>query len=125
MKTAAHRLGEHREPTTRSRRAEQELSVFIELGKTLTSTLDIREVLKVVMSKVSELVAPRSWALLLVDERTGDLRHEIAVGRPAVALKRRRVRLGEGIEGWVAREGKPLLVNGRTDSPARSARTDA
>jgi diguanylate cyclase (GGDEF)-like protein len=106
---------EHREASTRSRRAEQELSVFIELGKTLTSTLDIREVLKVVMSKVSELVAPRSWSLLLVDEATGQLHNEITVGRPGGGAKRRRVRLGEGIEGWVAREGKPLLVNGRTD----------
>jgi len=115
MKTATHSVMEHREHSSRSRRAEQELTVFIELGKTLTSTLDINEVLKVVMSKVSELVAPRSWSLLLVDESRGDLFHEIAVGRPAVAVKRRRVRLGEGIEGWVAREGRPLLVNGRTD----------
>ena len=115
MKTAAHSLVDRREQGPRSRRAEQELSVFIELGKTLTSTLDIKEVLKVVMSKVSELVAPRSWSLHLVDETTGHLHSEIAVGRPAVAVKRRRLRPGEGIEGWVAREGKPLLVNGRTD----------
>ena len=115
MKTAAQSRMDHREQPSRSRRAEQELSVFVELGKTLTSTLDIKEVLKVVMSKVSELVAPRSWALLLVEETTGDLVYEVVVGRPATALKRRRVRPGEGIEGWVAREGKPLLVNGRTD----------
>ena len=115
MKSAAHTPPEQRESPARSRRATQELSVFIELGKTLTSTLDIKEVLKVVMSKVSGLVAPRSWSLLLVDENSGDLFYEVAVGHPAATVRRKRVRLGDGIEGWVAREGKSLLVNGRTD----------
>jgi diguanylate cyclase (GGDEF)-like protein len=104
-----------REKEARSRRTAHELAIFIELGKTLTSTLDIKEVLKVVMSKVSELMNPRSWSLLLADENTGELTYEVAIGRSAAALKRRRIRPGEGVEGWVAREGKPLLVNGRAD----------
>ncbi len=92
-----------------------ELSVFMEISKTLTSTLDVKEVLKVVMSKVSELLEPRSWSLMLLDEETEDLFVEIVVGRPAGAAKRRRIPLGEGIEGWVALQGRPVLANGQSD----------
>ncbi len=100
-----------------------ELSVFIEVGKTITSSLDIKEVLKVMMSKVSELLQPKTWSVLLLDEANDELFVEIVVGRPSAKLKDRRISLGEGVEGWVARAGKPLLVNSQADLARLGIRT--
>src|ERR1700733_1865581 len=86
-------------------RTVEELAAFNEIGKALTSTLDIREVLKMIMQKVSEILRPENWSLLLVDERTGELYFEAAVGDGADKIRDLRIKMGEGIAGWVALEG--------------------
>ena len=57
-----------------------ELSTFTEIGKALTSSLDLKEILHVVMEKISHLLHPKNWSLLLLDEEKNELRFEIAVG---------------------------------------------
>ncbi|MBW1810152.1 MAG: sensor domain-containing diguanylate cyclase [Deltaproteobacteria bacterium] len=91
-------------------RTVEELRAFNSIGKTLTSTLDIREVLAIIMQKISELMKPHNWSLLLLDEKSSELYFEIAVGQGADKLKELRLAVGEGVAGWVAKEGKPVLV---------------
>jgi diguanylate cyclase (GGDEF)-like protein len=91
------------------KRTVDELQAFNELGKTITSTLDIKEVLKITMQKISELLKPDSWALLMVDEKTQELVFEIVVGRETDLFHRRRMPLSEGIPGFIARERKNVL----------------
>ncbi len=87
-----------------------QITTFNEIGKALTSSLDLKEVLGIVMDKISELLQPKNWSLLLLDEERGDLRFEIVVGPGAEKIKDLRLKLGEGVAGWVAREKQPLLV---------------
>ncbi|RME21157.1 MAG: hypothetical protein D6806_15160, partial [Deltaproteobacteria bacterium] len=68
-------------------RTVEELRVFNEIGKALTSSLDIREVLSTIMQKISELLKPHNWSLLLLDDKTNELVFEVAVGRGADKLK--------------------------------------
>ncbi|HUB09189.1 MAG TPA: sensor domain-containing diguanylate cyclase [Myxococcales bacterium] len=106
------------------KRTVDELAAFNEIGKTLTSTLDIREVMRIIMQKVSELLKPQNWSLLLVDEKKNELYFEIAVGEGAEKIKGLRIQLGEGIAGWVAREGVPVTVTDVRQDPRFSARFD-
>jgi len=52
-------------------RTVDELAVLNEIGKALTSSLDIGEVMHVILAKVSELLKPSNWSLLLKDHGTG------------------------------------------------------
>ena len=88
----------------------KELTTFSDLGKAITSTLDLKEILKIVMEKISELLQPKNWSLLLVDDEKNELYFEIVVGEGADKIKNIRLKIGEGIAGWVAREGAPLLI---------------
>jgi len=88
----------------------KQLETFNEIGKALTSTLNLKGVLRVVMEKISQLIQPRNWSLLLVDDEKDELYFEIAVGEGVDRIKNVRLRIGEGIAGWVAKEGIPLLV---------------
>jgi diguanylate cyclase (GGDEF)-like protein len=45
-----------------------------------------------------------------VDDASGELYYAIAVGENAESLKGLRVPLGEGVAGWVAATGNPLIV---------------
>lgn len=87
-----------------------QLATFTEIGKALTSSLDLKEILARVMEKISQLLQPKNWSLLLLDEETNELRFEIVVGPGSEKLKDLRLKVGEGVAGWVAREMKPLLV---------------
>lgn len=105
------------------KRKIEELSVFNEIGKTLTSTLDIKEILNIIMLKISELLKPDNWALLLLDEEKGDLYFEIAVGEKADKVKDLRINIGEGIAGWVADNGEKLIIRdvGKDERFSKSA----
>ncbi|MBI4441975.1 MAG: diguanylate cyclase [Acidobacteria bacterium] len=102
----------------------KELSVFHEVGKALTSTLDLNEVLQTIMEKISSFFRPDTWSLLLVNEETGDMHFEIAIGQGAEALKSVHLKRGEGIAGWVALHGEPLVVPNVMDDPRFAPRLD-
>ena len=102
----------------------RELSVFHEVGKALTSTLDLSQVLDTIMEKISSFFRPDTWSLLLADEETGELHFEIAIGTAAESLKNVRLKPGEGIAGWVVEHGQPLVVPNVAADPRFAPRLD-
>src|SRR5438477_12670333 len=88
-------------------RTVDELAVLNEIGKALTSSLDIREVMHLILAKVSELLNPRNWSLLLRDQQTGELYFKPAVGAGSQMLMHLRLQRGEGIPRWVADHHAP------------------
>jgi diguanylate cyclase (GGDEF)-like protein len=107
------------------KRTVEQLAAFNEIAKVLTSTLETREVLSLVMQKVSAVLKPANWSLLLLDEATGTLYFEIAVGNGAEKLRHLRVRPGEGIAGQVFVTGQPRRVDDVRTAPDFSPRFDA
>ncbi len=87
-----------------------EVAVFHELGKALTSSLQLDQVLRTIMEKIDEFLRPDTWSLLLVDETKQELYFELAVGKGAQALKDVRIKMGQGIAGWVAQQDKAVIV---------------
>jgi diguanylate cyclase (GGDEF)-like protein len=98
------------EEVTELRQQVERLSLFHEVGKALFSTLDLQKILQTVMEKISDLLQPDTWSLLMVDEKAQELYFEIAIGQGAEKLKDVRLKLGEGIAGWVAEHGEPVLL---------------
>ncbi len=88
----------------------QELTIFHEVAKALTSSLNLDSILQTIMEKVAEYFRPDTWSLLMVDEDSDEMYFAIAVGDAAGALKNVRLKVGEGIAGWVARNGESLIV---------------
>lgn len=91
-------------------RRNAELASLLEIGKTLTSSLELRDVLKGIMAHLERLLQPKIWSLLLKDEDTNELTFEIAVSPVSDELKGMRLKPGEGIAGWVALHGEELLI---------------
>src|SRR4030042_6411150 len=99
----------HEEMAELKRQIER-LTVFHEIGKALASTIDLQKILQTVMEKISDHLQPDTWSLLMIDEATHELYFEIAIGAGADKLKDVRLKMGEGIAGWVAQHGEPVLV---------------
>jgi diguanylate cyclase (GGDEF)-like protein len=87
-----------------------EVAVFQELGKALTSSLQLDQVLRTIMEKIDEFLRPDNWSLLLLDQEKQELYFELAVGKASQALKDVRVKVGQGIAGWVAEHGETVVV---------------
>lgn len=87
-----------------------EVSVFHELGKALTSSLQLDQVLRTIMEKINEVLRPDTWSLLLMDLEKDELYFQIATGKGAEALKDVRIKIGQGLAGWVAKTGQAVVV---------------
>ena len=91
-------------------RQAQELHIFHDVAKALTSSLDLDSILQTIMEKMAEHFRPDTWSLLMVDEEKNELYFAIAVGTASEALKDVRLKVGEGIAGHVAKYGEKLIV---------------
>src|ERR1700727_1008032 len=98
------------EAGTQLTRQSQELTIFHDVAKALTSSLDLDSILQTIMEKMGEYFRPDTWSLLMVDEERNELYFAVAVGDAAEALKNVRLKVGEGIAGWVAKHGEQLIV---------------
>src|SRR3954449_8618048 len=98
------------EAGTQLTRHSQELRIFHDVAKALTSSLDLDSILQTIMEKMAEYFQPDTWSLLMVDEQKNELYFAIAVGSAAEALKNVRLKVGEGIAGHVAKYGEKLVV---------------
>ncbi|HEY3423811.1 MAG TPA: sensor domain-containing diguanylate cyclase [Negativicutes bacterium] len=105
-------------------RRNNEIASMIEIGKALTSSQEMREVLESIMKQVDRLIKPKAWSLLLVDEATGDLTFEIVVSPVSEHLLGIRLPRGKGIAGWVAVNGKPLLIPDVTEDDRFASHID-
>jgi len=68
------------------KRQVQELSIFHDVAKALTSSLDLDSILQTIMEKMAEYFRPDTWSLLMIDEKHDELYFAIAVGDAAEAL---------------------------------------
>jgi diguanylate cyclase (GGDEF)-like protein len=105
-------------------RQGQELEIFHGVAKALTSSLDLDSILQTIMEKMAEYFRPDTWSLLMVDEDKNELYFAIAVGTAAEALKNVRLKVGEGIAGWVAKHGERLIVPDVMTDPRFAKRID-
>lgn len=103
---------------------KKKINIFNEIGKTLTSSLTIKEVLEKILGKVAEYFSPENWSLLLVDEEKQELYFEIIVGEVADKIKDIRLKIGEGVAGWVAKTGRPLIVPSVKNEPLFNKKVD-
>lgn len=108
------------------RRTQTELATFNEIGRTITSSLDIEQVLASIMDRVSALLKPKNWSLLLLDEKSQELFFQVFVGdkKTEQKIKGLRLKLGEGIAGWVAKEKEPVWVDDVYRDPRFSPKVD-
>ncbi len=103
---------------------KRQAEIFCNIGTVITSSLNPKEVFKRVMKIIGDYFSPRNWSLLLMEENTGRLRFEIAMGGNASKLKKIYIENGEGIVGWVCQNGKPVVVEDAQNDPRFSPRMD-
>lgn len=87
-----------------------DLLVFHQLTRSLTSSFDLDAILHAILEQMERVVQAELWALLMLDEATQELYYAIAAGGEQAKLRDLRVKVGEGVAGWVIEHGETLII---------------
>ena len=87
-----------------------DLLMFHQVARSLTTSFNLDTILRTIIEHMERFVEADLWTLLMLDERRKDLYYAIAAGGEEAALKNLRVKVGEGVAGWVAAHGETLIV---------------
>jgi signal transduction histidine kinase/putative methionine-R-sulfoxide reductase with GAF domain len=88
-------------------RSERIARALREVGVALGTTLDLDDLLELILGRLTELLDSDRATLYLVDEAKGDLVSRVMVGSKVRSI---RVKIGHGIAGLVAKTGTPIRV---------------
>ena len=103
----------------------ERLLACIEFSKALVSVYDMESLLTTILERINGLIPAANWSLLLLDPPTNELYFAVAVGVDPEPVKVVRLKLGEGIAGTVAQEGKPIFVQDVRHDQRFSSRVDS
>lgn len=93
------------------------LSTLFELGREVSSVLDVGELLPKIPELIARLTTFTVFSVYLLDESRQELRIAYAVGYPDDVVRNFRLRLGQGIVGNAVQDGVPILVNDVDEDP--------
>ena len=88
----------------------QELKSLNEIGQAITSTLDLQKTLTFVTDHATRLMDTAAASVVLRDDETQEIWFAAASGEGAEVVIGVRMALGQGIAGWVADKGEPVIV---------------
>lgn len=91
-------------------RLTKELSALRLIISEINSTLELDKVLDLIIQKAVQIVEAERESLMLFDHKTEELYIKSSIGLSKKTVSTVRIAPGEGIAGWVFKEGKPLLV---------------
>lgn len=104
-------------PAPEDRILLDDLLVFHRLARSLTSSFDLDAILRTILEHMERFIEADMWTLLMLDEDRQELYYAIAAGSEEAALRDLRVKLGEGVAGWVVEHGETLIVPEAEDDP--------
>src|SRR6478609_8538773 len=97
--------------------ADQELAILTHIGSILSSTLELRDAFGKVMQIISDKLDMHRGTLVLLDESTGRLRTEAAIGLGPDEIERAKYAVGEGITGSVVATGRARVIRDLRNEP--------
>ncbi len=106
--------GDYRPPSpipakTQVRVEPLQTEFLVRLADALNTTLDLQTLMKRTADMVRAVIDYRIFAILLLNDRTNELRMRFQIGHTPEA-ERMRIRMGKGIVGQAAQTREPVLV---------------
>jgi sigma-B regulation protein RsbU (phosphoserine phosphatase) len=91
--------------------------LLLEVADVVNTTLDLETTLRRVAELVRKVIDYEIFAILLLNDRTQELRFRFQLGYPKEFAERARVKVGEGVTGRAAQLREPVLVDDVTKEP--------
>lgn len=100
------------------------MSALMEASIIINSTRNLEQLLRIIMQSAEKVMMAEASSVFLIDSEKNELYFEIATGPKEEEVKKIRLKMGEGIAGWVAYTGESLLVPDVSQDPRFARRVD-
>jgi PAS domain S-box-containing protein len=95
----------------------QELVVLNEISQAITASLDLQETLTLITDHTTQLLNVAATSVFLCDQDHKVLRFMAGSSTDAAFVVGKELPMGQGIAGWVAQHGEPVLVTDTSQDP--------
>lgn len=102
----------------------EKLGTAIEISSIVHSTLNLSEVLKLIMKYVNRVTDSVASTMMLLDDETRELVFSVPTGPKEESLIDIRIPTDKGIAGWVVEHEEPVLVPDVREDPRFSQEID-
>lgn len=102
----------------------EKLGIAVEISSIVHSTLNLSEVLKLIMKYVNRVTDSVASTMMLLDDETRELVFSVPTGPKEESLIDIRIPTDKGIAGWVVEHEEPVLVPDVREDPRFSQEID-
>lgn len=99
------------ETLTLTQQRLSQLGLFYQMGQAMVSTFDLSKLLYDTMQLAANVMDAGAAVLMLIDEKSQELVFEVTHGPGTAGFRQQRVGMNEGVVGWVATHGEPVIIN--------------
>ncbi len=92
-------------------------SLLLDVADVLATSLDLDTTLRRVAEVVRKVIDYEIFAILLLNEKTQELKFRFQIGYPPEFAERSRIRVGEGVTGIAAQSKQAVLINDVREDP--------
>jgi putative methionine-R-sulfoxide reductase with GAF domain len=97
--------------------SSEKLALVIQIGFIVNSTVNLIDVLSLIMKYANIVTDAMASTLMLLDDKTGELVFSVPTGPNADELKDIRIPSGVGVAGWVAKNQQYVLIEDAKKDP--------
>jgi len=87
------------------------LNALNKISSELTCATDLDTLLNKIIKYAAMIVQAEAASILLLDKKKNELYFKASLGKKSREVKKYKVKVGEGIAGWVAQKGKSLIID--------------
>lgn len=96
--------------------------IMLEVSMQINSSIKKKELLKNIMSTTAKVLNAEGSSIILVDREKEELYFEVAFGEKGNEVQEVRLKMGEGIAGWVAQTGESVKIDDASRDPRWSSK---
>ncbi|MEJ2301298.1 MAG: GAF domain-containing protein [Anaerolineales bacterium] len=100
-----------------SQRQARVMTAVAESAAFITASLHLDEVLQRILEQISQALGTEVVSLALIDPKEEFLEFKASTGRIGQSVVGMRLKIGQGIAGWVAKEGRGAVVPDVSEDP--------
>jgi len=93
------------------------LEKHLQIGAKIASNIKLKDLMREVMNIVKIETRAEACSLYIVDEEKQEIWFEVALGEKGDQLKEIRLKIGDGIAGWVAQTGEIVNLKDVNEDP--------
>jgi len=100
---------------TATEKARAQLTTLIDISQTINSTLDLDQLLNMVMDEMVGVMKAERGFLMLIDEQTGELEFKVARNMDRETIQESSFQVSRGIIDRVVKDGNPIVTTNAQD----------